>query len=412
MIIERREKKLLGEGDEWILVYGRRKTGKTFILRHYFDWDLYLTVTRGGQVIIESKAGDLDIKSMREAIQNIPTWIEKGKNVVIDEFQRIPVEFWDMLSISRYRGRGRLILCGSSLSIVNKVFDKRSPLLGIFKPIHIDLIHPGDILREFLKKFRVRDAVIWGVLARDPWILGLVEPVKDPTTTLINNYKWLTSTVGGLIGEVFEEEGRKLTRLYDAVLRLLATGHWSSDQLTHSLHNSGLIEKYESGIVTGILNQLTKMGFVDKLKLLYTRGARTYYRHRSSLLSLLLYIDERFGYTYEEPSKEDIDSRLGLETQFFIGEILSIYKRLGLGYMIMPGGEGDIDIILLSKGKPVIAYEFKIGSFSRIEANRAVKKIRQYGIHRVGLISLSEKPPEVADESLGPEEIVQISQRL
>lgn len=133
------------------------------------------------------------------------------------------------------------------------------------------------------------------------------------------------------------------------------------------------------------------MGFVDRIRLLYTRGTRTYYRHRSSLVSLLLYIDGEFGYRDEKPNREDINNRLGLEIQFFIGGVLSKYKGLGMGYTIMPKGEGDIDILLLSKGRPVIAYEVKIGPFSKREARKAVERIKQYRIPRAGLISLSEK---------------------
>ena len=38
-------------GPGWILLFGRRKTGKSFMVRHMMDYDRYFFVTRGGAVI-------------------------------------------------------------------------------------------------------------------------------------------------------------------------------------------------------------------------------------------------------------------------------------------------------------------------------------------------------------------------
>ncbi|RLC33264.1 MAG: ATP-binding protein, partial [Candidatus Nealsonbacteria bacterium] len=59
-------------------------------------------------------------------------------------------------------------------------------------------------------------------------------------------------TASGLIGGVFLEEERQLTHLYDAVLRLLADGYWSSKIITAKLYDMGLISAPNPGIVTGI----------------------------------------------------------------------------------------------------------------------------------------------------------------
>jgi len=412
MIIERREAQQLKKIDSWILVYGRRKTGKTFLLRRYVNWNLYITVTRSFSAITEERNGDIRFSNIKDALLNVTRYIESGGIVVIDEFQRVPYEFWDLIAVTKHRGGGKVILCGSSFSITRDVFDKRSPLLGLFAPIEIGLVHPADAIYSFQKIFSVKDAFLWGLIARDPWILGLVKPKNDVTTTIIENYKPLVSSVSGLIGEVFEEEDRKLTRLYDAVLRLLSLNYWSSADIAQKLYESRLIEKPEMGIVTGILNQLYNMGFVDKVKLVYTRGGRTYYRHKSSLISLLLYIDEKYGDRDVKPNLDDIASKIGFELQFFLGEILAEYKKLDRGYLIMPRGEGDIDIVLLSRGRPVIAYEVKIGPITVNEARKAVKNMERYDFLKTGLISLSEEPPQLADEVLGPEKLVNIVRGL
>jgi len=304
------------------------KTGKTFLLRKYIDWDAYAIITRGASVIIEDKEGDINFFGVKEGLLKLTKYLENDNTIILDEFQRLPHEYWDLIAVTRHRGRGKVILCGSSFSIAKDVFSKRSPLLGLFAPIEISLIHPSDAIDSFMKRFSIKDSFLWGLIARDPWILGLIEPRENIIDTLVENYRFLVSSVSGLIGEIFEEEDRRLTRLYDAVLRLLAKGYWSSSDIAQKLYEFRLIGKPEMGIVTGILNQLFNMGFIDKLRLVYTRGGRTFYRHKSSLISLLLYIDEIYGDRDINPRREDILSKIGFELQFFIGEILSEYKRM------------------------------------------------------------------------------------
>jgi len=117
------------------------------------------------------------------------------------------------------------------------------------------------------------------------------------------------------------------------------------------------------------------------------------YRHRSSLVSLLLSLDEEYGEAQITPNRDVMVSRLGMELQFFLGELLAEHKGLKRMYTILPGGRRDIDIVLGKKGKAVAAYEVKMGRFGKGEARRAVERIRDYGVPRVGLISLTENHP-------------------
>ena len=60
----RRWKKL---GD-WKLVYGRRKTGKTFFVKNFTEWDEYFFVRRDGVVIDE----DGKMNSVEASIKSLP----------------------------------------------------------------------------------------------------------------------------------------------------------------------------------------------------------------------------------------------------------------------------------------------------------------------------------------------------
>ncbi|MGQ9597690.1 MAG: hypothetical protein ACUVQY_09045 [Thermoproteota archaeon] len=49
---------------------------------------------------------------------------------------------------------------------------------------------------------------------------------------LCNKAYYFLTSASGLIGEVFEEEGRALTRVYDAVLRLVGGGLWKPSEIS------------------------------------------------------------------------------------------------------------------------------------------------------------------------------------
>ena len=335
-----------------------------------------------------------------------------GGLCIIDEFQRMDRVYWDRIAFL-HGSRGRLILCGSSLGIMGRVFDRNSPLPGLFTPFHVDLVSPGDVVTCLANTLDPVNAIKWGVIVRDPWILGLIEPRGDPVDTIASYSTLLTGSVRGLIGEVFHLEDRKLTRLYDTVLYLLSRGYWSSQAIAQKLYEHRLIASYNPGIVTGVLNQLISIGLVEKIPLWRTRGARAYYHHRSPLTAILYsvldIVDTGIG-----PSREDILSVYSIELRFFIGELLARAYGYAKAYTILPRGAGDIDIVLLDKRsrKPVIAYEIKTGRITRGEARRAIERIRSMGIPRAGLISLTEKPEYPCDHALGPQDLVGIANKL
>jgi hypothetical protein len=212
------------------------------------------------------------------------------------------------------------------------------------------------------------------------------------------------------VGEIFREEERALTQLYDAVLRLLALGYWSSAALAQKLHEARLLARPEASHVTGLLAQLAAMGLVERVRLWRTRGARVYYRHRSSLLSLLTALEERGVEAGLKPPREAVGSLLGVEAQFFVGELLAEATGLERAYAV--SGSWEVDVVLVKGGRAVAGYEVKLGPFSSSEASRAVERIRSLGIPRAGLVSLTEEPPPAADELYGPRDLVRLAREV
>jgi len=413
VVIERWECKSLARSNRWLLVYGRRKTGKTFLLRRCVNWSMYVTITKTRTCIVEH-GGEVEFQNLDACLRKALNKLTEGNVVVIDEFQRLPEEYWDLIGLKHHEASGKLILCGSSLGVARKVFDRRSPLLGLLEPFLVDIASPEDTILSLVKHLKPREAILWATVARDPWILGIITPHGSPWRTILDKATSLAPISVSLVGEVFTEEEKQLTRLYEAVLKLLAQRYWSSKMLAQKLYEAHLISSPQLGIVTGLLSQLEAMGLVEKIPLWKTRGSRYYYKHRSPLLSVLLRIEELVEEHGIKPNPQTLMYDLALETQFTLGELMAKHHRLNRAYTILPYGQGDIDIVLLNKNKkPIIAYEVKIGEITKSEARKTVEKIREHGIPKAGLISLTEKPPEEkVDESLGPQEIVAIAEKL
>jgi len=418
-VIERWECRLLrglSRAGRWVLVYGRRKTGKTWLLRRCWDWSLYATVTGDGFCVLEERGRGPRLVAAGDCVEAVARLIRSpgGGGAVVDEFQRLPRRLWELLAATSPEAEAGLALCGSSLGVARRVFSRGSPLLGLLAPLRVDLASYPDTVASLLRwGLGPRDALLWAVAARDPWLLRHIEPRGEPWRVLAAWAHALVPAARGLVGEVFEEEERSLTRLYDAVLRLLSEGYWRAADLAARLAEAGLTSAPHPGSVTGVLRVLEDMGLVERVPLWRTRGARVYYRHRSSLLRLLLAVAATVEELGAEPRPETIHSMYGVELQFNLGEMLAEAKGLRRGYSIQPGGR-DIDVVLLDdRGRAHWGYEVKAGPLPPGEAREAVERIRAAGIPRAGLAALQGIPdPDAADEALDAESLASLAARL
>jgi len=387
MEILRREYKDLKNVEGWMLIYGRRKVGKSFLIRKYVNHDMYCVITRDLQAYFPS---DGSFRKLDEAFVQSIKALREGKTVVIDEFQRLPEKYWDGLSAEH--PNGKLILVGSSFRVMKKLVDKRSPLLGLVLPYKLDIIHYADVLSQ------VKDPLL-SLIYRDPWSINFVKGLKD----LEEKAYQLYMVAKALIGEIFEEEERQLTMLYEAVLLSLAEGEWNTPIISGALNSKGF--NVTPSTVSGILDTLVNMGLVEKIKIYGDRRrARWYYRISSPIISLMFYAEAKYNVSFTETLGE---LPIGREVQFSIGEMMAEYKNLTFAYSPYE----DIDVVLLNNDKPVIGYEVKLGGFSKSEGEKSVERIRRAGIPKAGLISLTEKPDfSLADEVLGPEDLVKIAE--
>ncbi len=408
-------RRLVGEG-RWLLVYGRRKTGKTWLLRRCIGWELYATVSTGASCILEERGGGVRLVSVEECVRVVFEAVRDGGSVVVDEFQRLPSRYWDVFQVAAAGGsEARLVLCASSLGIARRVFDRRSPLLGLVEPVRIDLVDFADAVASLLEAgLGDREAILWAVVARDPWILAHVRLDREPWVELSEAAARIAPVARGLVGEVFEEEERQLTRVYEAVLSLLAEGYWRASDIAAKLAEAGLVSSDSPGVATGILNVLSDIGLVEKVPLWRTRRARVYYRHRSSALALLYRVLDQVEELGLPPSPEQVRSAYGVELQFNVGELLAAARGLRRGYSIQPDGR-DIDVVLLDRrGVAHWGYEVKMGEADARDVDSFAEYASRLGVRRVGYVALEgvRGEPSLIDEVLDAEGLAKLAVKV
>ena len=414
MIIKRREEKILSEERGWILVYGRRKVGKTFTIRRAIPWDLYCTITRSGNVILE-EGSNRKITSQENAIKKVTELLRENKTVVIDEFQRINPEYMEIIALEH--PNGRLIASGSSFKIFQEIFSKRSPLLGLFSAIRFEIIRAADVIAsisELLKdKLDVKGTLIWGVLLRDPWVIPMFNVENNPIEEISRKIWQIVMTSQSLIGEVFTEEERRLTRTYEAIMRLIAEGTWDLSELASILSSRGLISGGRESI-TGVLDVLSKIGIITKIPLWKSRK-RFYYKISSPIVSIALYADQKLGISEgigQLGDKGILYYPLGMEFQFSIGELLAEYYNATMSYSILP--EGDIDVVLLKRNRPIIAFEISLRSVEDEEIKRLRDMAEKLGIRKIGVVSIGEKyeGKEAVNVAMSGDDIIKIARNI
>jgi len=400
LVIDRWEGEEIKRRKGWLLLYGRRKVGKSFLLRRLTRWDAYVTITRSRAALVDG-----ELRTIEEAIRLVVETLSSDGKAVIDEFQRLDDVHWERLA--EIHPSGRLYLAGSSSGIVRKVFDRRNPLLGLVEPLRLDIISYSDMLANLRPKDR--EGFVWAALMRDPWVIPLAN-LEDPVRFLVDRSFGLFMSAQGLVGEVFSEEERVLTSLYDSILLLMGEGVWSAKEMAGILSSRGLLS---GGIaaVTGILSRLESMGLATKIPLWKSGRTKYLYRHRSPLLSVLYYMEAKFGVNDGYPPEEDaIRSVLGREIQLSVGEMLARREGARLAYHVSP--EGDVDAILLRRKRVIAGYEIKLGPIPEKEAEKSVMRMRELGIPYTDLVSLTERPPDIGDESLGPDDLVSLAERI
>jgi len=368
----------------WVLVYGRRKTGKTYFIKNHVKYDKYFFVSRSRDIFINKDKVSYET-FMRELLNDL----DQGRTIVVDEFQRLPDEFTDRLHSIGIKGR--LILISSTLNLIEKYIGGRAPLLGLVSSFRLDLIDERDIILNMQSYIKdPKTLVEYSTYLREPWLIPVWETSKERfLEAMLEN---LNISVPALIGEIFREEDRQLSMVYEAILRNIADGRRVSGELARQLYSQRVIPAQNPSLIHPYLKILVDMGILEKIKI-HNKKMYHYY-HTSPVTDLYYYLETKYGYTERPTPKQQLvkalREKMPHHIEQFIGNLLA--KTLGLYREKIVEKETEIDIALTDFQKLRVVAEVKWKrDITTQEIEKTERKLGRYNCQKILIIPNKEK---------------------
>ncbi|MDE1868374.1 MAG: ATP-binding protein [Candidatus Micrarchaeota archaeon] len=340
---------------KWTLVFGRRKTGKTFLVENFVKYDEYFFVNRDRTVISKREGTQVGYDVF---IDRLRRGIADGKTVAVDEFQRLGGPFLDLLhSIG---SGGKVILLSSTLFLARRLISAGSPILGLFNEVQVPIISLEDSMQALagfgLSKKELVEAAI---MLREPMAAEYFDREGRIRATMADILLGSVNSIPALFGEILIEEDRGTSAIYEGVIRAVADGKVTSGEISSSLFSKRLISKDNPGFVQPYLNIMMQIGILKRVRV-YSKN-RFVYKCVSPLMRLFFYADEKYGVSQRQIGRAEaeriLDEMLPRILEDNIREYLA-YK-LGLEENVVHSADYEIDGVLTRFKKPSVALEVK-----------------------------------------------------
>ncbi len=375
IIIKRNESKFIDESKKWVLIYGRRKTGKTFLIKNFVNFDEYFFVKRD-RTIINKK-----IITYETFVELVKEYIKNNKTIVVDEFHRLGDDFLDFLhSIGR---GGKIILVSSTLYLSKKILSTKSPLLGLVSEVPLNIIPLDLCFKEIYRLgFNKKEALELAIFCREPITIDYIKKGKKARDIIIEIMLAMKHTVPALIGEIFIEEEKQLSKVYEGILRAVSIGKNKAGEIANHLFSKRLIEKESSTSIQQYLKNLIEFGLLKRVLIFNKKDYR--YDLISPLMKLFFYADEKYNFS-EEANKEKarliLNELIPKLVEFSVRGHLA-YKH-GLREAIITEKDREIDICLLKFNKPFLVGEVKWGKISEEDIGKVEENLEKFKVKKV-----------------------------
>lgn len=352
----------------WMILFGRRKVGKTYLLKHFLDYDVYFLVRRDGTVIAERIAQER-IDDLNVLINVVKELLSKKKTIIIDEYQRLPHVFFDELAM--LHPNGKIILSGSVVSTIHKFFGTSSPLLGMLSEYKLGLVAPNDILRT-LKDLEAR-SVEYAAFIRDPWLVPnfSYKKIEEDLYGALTRFR---NAIPRLIGEAFQEENRELTKTYESIIREIGAGYRSPAGIAHILSNKKVIKKDDARLIYPFLKNLVAMDLIEEVPIYPGRASQ--YRIKSPIIELFYFLADRHNIEDRDVLLKEMEENIRRIRNFAVQNFLGDFFAAELEGMKECTLEPEIDFIITKgrKRKAVLAGEVKWGHWTKEDVANFMEK--------------------------------------
>jgi len=373
MIIERpAETKKIREINKWILVYGRRKTGKTFIVSNFIDYDEYFFIKTDKNILTKNnKAINYEV-----FIEILKRALEENKTVVVDEFHRLGDDFFDFLHYTKKQGK--LILISSTLFLSKKLISGKSALLGLFAEVSVGLINLKDIIKVFGKfNLSKKEKFELLILLREPIAIGFFDEKRSAREIIATIILSSLKTIPALVGEIFFEEEREISAVYEGVLRAISIGKIGSGEISSYLFSKKLIKKDDPSLIQQYLTNLIYFGIIRRIEILNKK--KFIYKLVSPLARIYYYGDEKYNLSERKIGEKElfavINEILPRIIEDCVREFLA--EKNGLREAVIEAEDFNINSCLLRFNKIEIALEVKWKIITKSDIAKIEENLRK-----------------------------------
>ena len=390
IIIPRTELDAFLNSAKWGLIYGRRKTGKTFYVLNKGDYAHHLVATTSGTIYDVKTGKSYGRETFMEVLPHI---IEKG--IVIDEFHRIGEPLYSALQ--GMSGRGRLLLITSAYHILRRIMGERSPLIGMFAVKKLSLPLTSDLLRFWLEKMDEKSAAETAMRTQEIWLANV--PEEHWTETALFNAR-------SIVNETLIEAEKADAERYLAILSAVADGARSSGEIASKLYSNGLIPKDSPGMITKYLQFLVRSDLLKRVRVHEKKRYR--YRHLSPILDFAYYLDAKYG-AFDSPVSGKVlgrvwEQRKGIYMEWFFERLLSERYKLEPIKIYDP----EIDIALAEFDKITVVAEVKWQNrVTKADVRKAERKLEAFkDAEKFLIVPSKDRIPETELKVVTPRDLV------
>lgn len=290
---------------EFVVIYGRRRVGKTALINHFIDdkQAIYFMGVESNEKqnlenfsksIIEFSSGiqaETSFSSYQAALEYVFKLAEKERVILaIDEYPYVARSSKSLAStlqmlIDKYKDHSKLmlILCGSSMSYMeDHVLAYKAPLYGRRTAQMKILPFDFEECCTYLSRLSDEDkAYIYGIVGGTPQYLLQINDKLSVEDNIKNTYLNPTSFLYEEPLNLLKQEVRE-PAIYNAIITAVATGHSRMSEISTKVGES-------TTVCSGYLKNLINLGIIKK---------ETPYGEKTSKKSIYSIEDNMFYFWY------------------------------------------------------------------------------------------------------------------
>ncbi len=369
-----------------LTVFGRRRIGKTTLLRHSFPDSFYIFIPKGRttQFILDSISENYKIPRFTRFNDLLLYLSEKDKLIIIDEVQNFLIndsgvfsEIQQIIDQNKFKEKKlQLILNGSSFSMLNKLFTGDAPLYNrrtnTLEVRELSFTHTRILSKELCNLNTLEEQILlWAVFGGIPYYYEVfanteLNSITDRISSLFNPITGVLKDEAKLI--ISSEFGNEY-RTYSTIIASIANGKTKPNELVPLFDNKkSNLNKY--------LHTLVKdYKFVIPTRPVFGNKQDVIYQINDNFLNFwyffveknLIHIETGNFKEFDSYVKDNFNSFMGRRFEDLISNLIKEkiikipfeYTKLGKQWGKITGKKGEtyeIDLVGVDKTKPQIIF--------------------------------------------------------